>query len=110
MSTFPDWNFGLIGSFRLGEHKITNSYAHRVIKNFKEIGPQANFYGFKNREFVEEKMKTASIIVIPSIWEEPFGLVAAEVMSNGISIIAFKVGGMSEIIGDNGILIENINY
>ena len=109
-STFPDWNFGLIGSFRLGEHKNTNSYAHRVIKNFKEIGSQAIFYGFKNHEFVDEKMKTASIIIIPSIWEEPFGLVAAEAMSNGISIIASKVGGMPEIIGDNGILIENINY
>ena len=109
-STFPDWKFGLIGSFRLGEHKNTNSYAHRVIKNFKGIGSQARFYGFKNQEFVEEKMKTASIIVIPSIWDEPFGLVAAEAMSNGISIIASKVGGMSEIIGDNGVLIENINY
>ena len=109
-STFPDWKFGLIGSFRLGEHKNTNSYAHRVIKSYKEIGSQAIFYGFKNHKFVEEKMKTTSIIVIPSIWEEPFGLVAAEAMSNGISIIASKVGGISEIIGDNGILIENINY
>ena len=109
-STFPDWKFGLIGSFRLGEHKNTNSYAHRVIKSYKEIGSQAIFYGFKNHKFVEEKMKTSSIIVIPSIWEEPFGLVAAEAMSNGISIIASKVGGMPEIIGDNGVLIENINY
>ena len=109
-STFPDWKFGLIGSFRLGEHKNSNSYAHKVIKSYKEIGSQAIFYGFKNQEFVEEKMKTSSIIVIPSIWEEPFGLVAAEAMSNGISIIASKVGGIPEIIGDNGILIENINY
>ena len=109
-STFPDWKFGLIGSFRLGEDKNTNFYADTVIKNFKEIGSQAKFYGFKNQEFVEEKMKTSSIIVIPSIWEEPFGLVAAEAMSNGISIIASKVGGMPEIIGDNGVLIENINY
>ena len=43
-------------------------------------------------------MKTASIIVIPSIGEEPFGLVAAEAMSNGICIIASKVGGIPEII------------
>jgi glycosyltransferase involved in cell wall biosynthesis len=108
-SSFPDWNFGLIGSFRLGEQKNTNSYAHRVIKNFKEIGSQAFFYGFKNHEFVEEKMKTASIIVIPSIWEEPFGLVVAEAMSNGISIIASKVGGIPEILKNNGVLIKDIN-
>ena len=42
-------------------------------------------------------MKTASIIVIPSVWEEPFGLVAAEAMSNGIGIIASDIGGITEI-------------
>ena len=55
-------------------------------------------------------MKTASIIVIPSLWQEPFGLVAAEAMSNGICVIASKVGGIPEIIRDNGVLIENINF
>ena len=76
----------------------------------KAIGPQAQFYGFKEQEFVEEKMKNASIIVIPSIWEEPFGLVAAEAMSNGACIIASRVGGIPEIIESNGILINNINH
>ena len=51
-------------------------------------------------------MKSASIIVIPSLWQEPFGLVAAEAMSNGICIIASKVGGIPEIIKKNGILIR----
>ena len=55
-------------------------------------------------------MKTAAIIVIPSIWQEPFGLVAAEAMSNGICIIASKVGGIPEIVENNGVLIENINF
>ena len=54
-------------------------------------------------------MKSTSIVVIPSIWEEPFGLVAAEAMSSGACIIASKVGGIPEIIKDNGILIDNIN-
>ena len=55
-------------------------------------------------------MQTAAIIVIPSIWQEPFGLVAAEAMSNGICIVASEVGGIPEIIRDNGVLIENINF
>ena len=54
-------------------------------------------------------MKSASIIIIPSIWEEPFGLVAAEAMSNGIAIIASDIGGIPEILKKNGILIKNIN-
>ena len=55
-------------------------------------------------------MKNASIIVIPSLWQEPFGLVVAEAMSNGMAVIASKVGGIPEIVKDKGILIENINY
>ena len=54
-------------------------------------------------------MKTASIIVIPSVWDEPFGLVAAEAMSNGIGIIASDIGGIPEIVKDNGVLIKDIN-
>ena len=107
---YLDWNFGLIGSFRLGDNKNVNLYVKKVIKKFKSIGPQAHFYGFQNQKFVEEKMKSASIVIIPSVWEEPFGLVAAEAMSSGACIIASKVGGIPEIIKDNGILIDNINH
>ena len=63
----------------------------------------------KIKNLLKKKMKNASIVVIPSIWEEPFGLVAAEAMSNGACIIASKVGGIPEIIKDNGILIDKIN-
>ena len=52
-------------------------------------------------------MERASIIVIPSIWEEPFGLVAAEGMSS-IAIISSNKGGLKEIIGRNGILLNDL--
>ena len=106
---YPEWSFGLIGSLKLGDNKHSTLYSDDIIKKMKAIGSQAQFHGFKNQEFVEEKMESASIIVIPSIWEEPFGLVAAEAMCNGACIIASKVGGIPEIIKDNGILIDNIN-
>ena len=106
---YPDWSFGLIGSFRLGEDTNKNLYSRKIIKKMRAIGSKAQFYGFKDQEFVDKKMKSAAIVVIPSIWEEPFGLVAAEAMSNGACIIASKVGGISEIIKDNGILIDSLN-
>lgn len=107
---FSDWDFGLIGSYRLGNYDNTNSYACKTIKKFKKIGVQAKFYGFKDHDFVQQKMKDASVIIIPSLWNEPFGLVAAEAMSNGIAIIASQVGGIPEIIEKNGVLIQNINH
>ena len=107
---YPNWSFGLIGSHRLGDNKNKNLYAEQIIRKVKAIGPQAQFYGFKDQEFVQKKMQSASIIIIPSIWEEPFGLVAAEAMGNGACIVASKVGGIPEIIKDNGILIDQINF
>ena len=64
----------------------------------------------KTINLFKKKMKTASIVVIPSTWEEPFGLVAAEAMSNGACVIASNVGGIPEIIKNCGILIEKINH
>ena len=106
---YLDWSFGLIGSVKLGDNLNKNLYSEKIIKEMNDIGSQAQFYGFRDQEFVNEKMKSASIIVIPSIWEEPFGLVAAEAMSNAACIIASEVGGIPEIIKDNGILIKDLN-
>ena len=108
-SKYPDWIFNLIGSFKLGEIDSINSYVSKVSRKFETIGPQAKFYGFKDQNFVQDKMKDSSIIIIPSLWQEPFGMVVAEAMSNGIAIIASKVGGIPEIVKENGILIEGIN-
>ncbi len=107
---YPEWNFGLIGSLKLGDNNNQNFFANKVINNFNSIGSQATFYGYKDTTFVEAKMKTASIIIIPSLWEEPFGLVAAEAMSNGIAIIASRSGGIPEIVQKNAILIDQINH
>ena len=106
----PEWSFGLIGSFKLGDNKNRNFYSDTIIKKISSVGPQAQFYGFQDQKFVEAKMKSASIVIIPSVWEEPFGLVAAEAMSSGACVIASKVGAIPEIIKDNGILINNINH
>ena len=65
--------------------------------------------GFVDKTSLDKIMKRSSIIVIPSIWQEPFGLVAAEAMSHGTAIISSNAGGLPEIIGNNGILIKNIN-
>ena len=42
----------------------------------------------------------ASVIVVPSILPEPFGLVAIEAMAAGRSVIAANHGGLSEIVVD----------
>jgi glycosyltransferase involved in cell wall biosynthesis len=49
---------------------------------------------------VMEAWKHCSIALIPSIWSEPFGIVALEAMSMGKPIIASRIGGLSDIVVD----------
>ena len=42
--------------------------------------------------------KNLDVIVIPSLWNEPFGLVAIEPLEYGVPVIVSNRGGLSEII------------
>ncbi|CAN0597923.1 unnamed protein product, partial [Ectocarpus sp. 12 AP-2014] len=46
-------------------------------------------------------------IIIPSTWEEPFGLVALEGLACGCIPIASNGGGLPEAIGKTGIIFQS---
>ena len=48
-----------------------------------------------------------NLLIIPSQWEEPFGRVALEAMYNGIPVIASRTGGLTESVGEGGLLIDD---
>lgn len=52
--------------------------------------------------------KACDIVVIPSIWQETFGIVALEAMAAKKPVIASRVGGLREIVdhGKTGFLVE----
>lgn len=49
--------------------------------------------------------KTKTLLV-PSIWPEPFGRVCVEAGFCGIPVIASRIGGLPEVVGEGGILIR----
>ncbi|MGB3740277.1 MAG: glycosyltransferase [Pontixanthobacter sp.] len=44
--------------------------------------------------------------VVTPMWDEPFGLVAAEALACGVPVIAFDRGAMREVIGPCGIVVD----
>ena len=106
---FVDWHFYIIGSKYIGSSAKTSSYAIKVISDFNKIGNNTSYISHMSNEDIQKKMKTTSIVVIPSLWQEPFGLVVNESMSNGSAIIASNLGGIPEIVNKNGILINDID-
>ncbi len=56
---------------------------------------------------MERELEAAWVHAVPSLLEEPFGLVAAEAMMRGTAVVASGHGGLSEIVrhGETGLLV-----
>lgn len=70
---------------------------HRLIES-GGIAPRVHFIGF--HPDVRPVIATSSAVVIPSMWQEPFGRVAIEAMALSRVVVASRCGGLPEIIED----------
>ena len=70
--------------------------------------------GYKNIECLDrvgtEEMsqiyESADVVVMPTVDEEPFGLVALETMAKGIPLITTDSGALPEVVGDSAYIVD----
>jgi glycosyltransferase involved in cell wall biosynthesis len=58
------------------------------------------FAGQLNRDEVYERMKKAAFLIVPSVWEEPFGLIVAEAFACGTPVLGASIGSIQEMLDD----------
>jgi glycosyltransferase involved in cell wall biosynthesis len=59
--------------------------------------------GFLRGAALTQMLSGVGVVVMPSVWEETAGLAAIEHMMRGRPVIASKIGGLGEVVGDSGI-------
>jgi glycogen synthase len=62
--------------------------------------------GFLRDAELAAALDEVQVVVMPSVWEETAGLSAIEQMIRGRVVIASKIGGLGEVVGDAGLLCE----
>jgi glycosyltransferase involved in cell wall biosynthesis len=74
----------------------------------RESPDGVNFLGKLPRTEVLELIGRARALLFPSIWFETFGLTIVEAFSNGVPVIASRIGGVPEIV-DDGVVGELVS-
>ena len=72
------------------------------------IPPGIHLVPWHTQEKLHKLYRKLDICVVPSLWPEPFGIVALEGMACGRPVIATRVGGLQEIVvdGETGFLVQ----
>jgi glycosyltransferase involved in cell wall biosynthesis len=65
------------------------------------------FRGWLSSAALMQEYARSALLVVPSLWPEPFGMVGPEAMAYGKPVVAFDVGGVREWLTDavNGFLV-----
>ena len=109
INTIPNLKLIIAGASFYGKDSKVTSYVKKLQKEAKNIKEQVIFTGFVDYSEIPSYLKTANIVVVPSLWEEPFGLTVLEAMAAGVPLIATRCGGIPEVCEGAAILIEREN-
>ena len=80
-----------------------------AVQSFAARNPRVEYLGQCSRPHVNELMRNAAMLVLPSEWYEGSPMSLIEAMACGTPVLASKIGGLPETVvaGENGLLFPS---
>jgi glycogen synthase len=75
----------------------------------QQLEQQVNFVGIKVGQDLNKLLNSHQILVVPSLWNEPFGIVALEGIACGCVVVGSEGGGLKDAIASCGVTFPNGN-
>lgn len=67
-------------------------------------GADVRFLGRLEAGELARERRGAAVALVPSRWEEPFGMTALEALADGVPVLASALGGLPEVVGPEAAL------
>jgi len=99
LPVLPGWRAAMIGQGKPG-------MVRHLASVLGAVADRVSMPGFLPHEAVMSEFARAAIVVVPSLWDEPFGRTALEAMASGCAVIATTRGGLPEVVGDCGVILD----
>lgn len=100
----PGWRAEIIGADRFRADSPDTGFVQMVRAGAKRAS--VRMLGYRDHPQVLAAMARAAIVVVPSRWPEPFGLVALEALASGATLICSPRGGLPEVAGDAAVYAD----
>lgn len=98
----------LVGEMRTGSDR-RGEYGRNIQEACAALPGACRHVNVVNPADMHKIYLLSDLVVVPSRFEEPFGMVAIEAMAAGVPVLAARKGGLKEFVlpGRTGFLIEN---
>jgi UDP-glucose:(glucosyl)LPS alpha-1,2-glucosyltransferase len=98
LPALPGWRAELIGADGMGANTRETPYVRQI--QVQAAAACVAMLGYRDHPLVLRAMTGAAIVLVPSRWNEPFGLTALEAIACGAPLIVSPRGGLPEVAGD----------
>lgn len=101
-----------LNNFNVSEYSLTIIGDGPEMKKLRKLAENYNltneirFLGFLQAEAIAKELNEHRYLLVPSRWEEPFGIVALEGMACGCIPIVSDGGGLPDAVGKAGVVFE----